>query len=303
MSREYKDPSGKKTGIRLNSLNIVMICIGLVLATLMAVSMYRTTESVKQIVSFTDNFLVNQQTGGMLRDFAGRLSDQAMAFVQSGEVGSAKSYESQLNIINGQLDQSTSDTFISAAANTEFTTALEAFRGRLQTERIAMRMVAESLPKPVFEALPAFLTETELSEADRVLSDEARKGKAIALLTSESYTGLEDTIRTAVDQSHRFSSEEGQVQAGKTLTQVQRLVGNQTLLVILFMVMSVLALLLNRMLIIRPIQRSVENLDRREPIPEKGCQEMRHMARVYNDVLKENQEKTESSSDLKPLSP
>ena len=71
MNREQQDGTGKRQGIRLNHLNIVMICIGLVLATLMVVSMYRTTESVKQIVSFTNDFLGNQQTGGMLRDFAG----------------------------------------------------------------------------------------------------------------------------------------------------------------------------------------------------------------------------------------
>ena len=210
MGRDNKDGSGRRAGIRLNSINIVMICIGLVLATLMVVSMYRTTESVKQIVSFTNDFLGNQQTGGMLRDFAGDLSEQAMAFVQSGEVGPAKAYEAKLNVINGQLEQSGSEVFISAAARTEFDTAVQAFRGRLQTEQVAMRMAAESMPKPMFEALPDFLKEAELSEEDKALSEEARKGKAIAMLTSESYTGLEETIRDAIDSSHKFSSQEGQ---------------------------------------------------------------------------------------------
>ena len=293
MNREQHDGSGKRQGVRLNHLNIVMICIGLVLATLMIVSMYSTTDNVKQIVSFTNNYLVSQQTGGMLRDFAGRLSEQATAFVQSGEIGPAKAYEAQLKVINEQLELHSAETAISAAAATEFDTALEAFRGRLQTERIAMRMAAESMPAPMFEALPDFLKETELSEEDKALSEEARKGKAIGLLTSESYTGLEETIRDAVDKSHRFSSQEGQMQAGKTFDKVQHIMGNQTVLVILFLAVSVLALLLNRFLIISPIQKSVENLDKREPIPEKGSYEMRHLARVYNDVLKENEEKTQ----------
>lgn len=293
MNREQNDGTGKRRGIRLNHMNIIMICIGLVLATLMVVSMYSTTDSVKQIVSFTNSFLNNQQTGGMLRDFVGSLSEQAMAFVQSGEVGPAKAYETQLNVINGQLEQNSPDAFVSAAAGTEFDTAVQAFRGRLQTEQIAMRMAAESMPKPMFEALPDFLKETELSEEDKALSEETRKGKAIAMLTSESYTGLEETIRDAIDNSHKFSSQEGQKQADTTFTKVQHIMGNQTMLVVLFLVVSVLALLLNRFLIISPIQRSVENLDRREPIPEKGSYEMRHLARVYNDVLKENEEKTE----------
>ena len=59
---------------------------------------------------------------------------------------------------------------------------------------------------------------------------------------------------------------------------------------------AVLALLFNRFLIIRPIQKSVENLDRREPIPVRGCYEVRHLAQVYNDVLKDNVEKAAALS-------
>ena len=297
MNREHKEePGGKLAGVRLNRLNVVMICIGLVLATLMAVSMYRTTVSVGEIVNVTNNYLSNQQTGGMLRDFAVNLSEQAMAFVQSGEVGPAKAYESQMNVINAQLKAYEPESANSAAANTEFVTALEAFRGRNSTELIAMRLVADTMERPAFEALPGFLKEAELNGEDHALPAEAKKGKAIALLTSESYQAFEEVIRNAVDTSHRLSTEEGRLQANRTFTEVKQIVGNQTILVILFLAVSVLALLLNRMLIIMPIQNSVDNLDRREPIPEKGSYEMRHLARVYNDVLKDNEEKTEKLS-------
>ena len=58
MTRENEGGKGKKrTGIRLNHLNILLICIGLILATLMAVSMYRTTVSVKDIVDVTNDYL------------------------------------------------------------------------------------------------------------------------------------------------------------------------------------------------------------------------------------------------------
>ena len=80
MNRGNKDNSGSKgAGIRLSHLNIIMICIGLVLATLMGVSMYRTQTSVGEIVTVTNDFLTNQQTGGMLREIASGLGEQAMA--------------------------------------------------------------------------------------------------------------------------------------------------------------------------------------------------------------------------------
>ena len=297
MSREQKGLSGgKNTGIRLNHLNIVMICIGLVLATLMGVSMYRTQTSVGEIVTVTNDFLTNQQTGGMLREIASGLGEQAMAFVQSGEVGPAKAYEGQMNAISAQLEQHDTSTFNSVAAGEAFNKALEAFYSRNGTEKTAMRLVADTMPQPAFEALPDFLKETELSAEDQALSAEAKKGKAVSLLTAENYTGLEDKIRNAIDDSHRLSSQEGSLHAEKNFTLIRQIIGNQRVLVILFVVVSALALMMNRMLIIRPIQKSVENLDNREPIPEQGCYEMRHLARVYNEVLKENEEKTDKLS-------
>ena len=60
MSRKDESHPGEKSaGIRLSTLNIVMICIGLVLATLMVVSMYRTTGSVERIVTVSNNYLTS----------------------------------------------------------------------------------------------------------------------------------------------------------------------------------------------------------------------------------------------------
>ena len=297
MNRESKSsPGGKNTGIRLSVLNIVMICIGLVLATLMAVSMYRTTDSVQNIVSFTNNYLTNQQAGGMLRDFAAEMGEQAEDFVRTGNPGSAKAYEARMNIINEQLDQYDSNNSASVAADEAFSGAVEAFRARNETEWTAMRLVADTLPEGAFAALPAFLQEFEPDAGDKALSADEKKEKAISLLTSETYTGLENKVRTAVDSSHRLSSQEGKRQADESFTRVKKIVSNQFIMVLLFVAVGALALLMNRMLIISPIRKSVENLDRREPIPEQGSYEMRHLARVYNDVLKENQEKTEELS-------
>lgn len=297
MNRGNEGNSGKKgAGIRLSRLNIAMICIGLVIATLLAASMYRTTVSVRGVVTFTENYLTSQQAGGMLRDFAGELGELAISFVQSGEVGPAKAYEAKMNVINAQLELYEPEASASAAANTEFEKAVAAFRGRNEIEGKAMRLAADTMAKPSFGALPGFLKEIELSEEEQAQEAEAKKGIAMSLLTSGSYTGLEKTIRESVDNSHRYSSQDGQKQAEKALADVSNIVRTQFVLVSLFVIVSVLALLLNRMLIITPIGRSVENLDRREPIPEQGSYEMRHLARVYNDVLKENQEKTDKLS-------
>lgn len=297
MKGEQKGKAGTRGGgVRLSHLNVLLICVGVVLAALMAISMYRTTSSVKETVTFADDYISNQQTGGMLRDFASGMGGQAMAFVQSGEPGPALAYEGQMAAINAQLEQYSPETSNSEDANAALMEALSAFRERNATEKRAMRLAADTMPQGMMKALPAFLRNTELSEEDQALSPEEKKALAVSLLTAEDYTSKEEMIRTAVDLGHRRASEEGKIRAEKTSMKVNRIVGNQAILMVLVLIVAVLALLANRILVLSPMQNSVKNLNRREPIPEEGGYEMRRLARAYNEVLKENEEKTEALS-------
>ena len=294
--KQTADRKERTGGIRLNQLNVTLIIVGLVIAVLMVITMYQTTESVNEIVTVTTNYLNNQQTGGMLRDFAGNLSGQAMAFVQNTEPGLAMAYEAQLNVINAQLKQYQPETSNSDAANEAYQRAVDAFRARGKTEAHAMRLAAGALPEAVLGTLPEFIRQEELSAEEQAFSAEEKKAAAAVLLTSEEYTAYGEAINKAVENSHRLSSERGQIQAAETNAKVQTISGQQKLLLIIFAVIAVSALLLNRLLIISPIQKSVDNLDRREPIPERGSHEMRHLARVYNEVLRDNEQKTEALS-------
>ena len=82
----------------------------------------------------------------------------------------------------------------------------------------------------------------------------------------------------------------------QTAAHVKKIMRRQKLLLLLFIVVAIVALLLNRFLISSPIQRSVDKLDQRKPLPVEGSYEVRHLANVYNEVLKDNAEKTEALS-------
>ena len=99
-----------------------------------------------------------------------------------------------------------------------------------------------------------------------------------------------------MDDSHRVASEQGKNRAAQTSAEVRKVMRRQKLLIFLFILTAVIALLINRFLIISPIQRSVDKLDKREPLPVLGSYEVRHLANVYNEVLKDNAEKTEALS-------
>ena len=293
MSEKRSTDSGRKNkGIRLNYLNLLLAILGLVLAALMVYSTNQTTDSVAGIVEVTDTYLNNQQAGGMLSDVAPALGQQALAFVQSGEPGPANAYNGQWNALRTQMDLYVFSKDNESEADSAYREAMNIFSAQNAADVRAMRLVADTLPAPLFSALPTFLQEAELSEEDKALSPEEKKQTALALLTSEEYAAYSKAIRTAVDNNHRLSSEEGKKRAAEASARVSRIVSEEKQIVFLVLVLAAVAFLVNEFLLQSHIRKSVSNLDRREPIPEKGCYEMRHLAEVYNDVLKDNQEKT-----------
>ena len=294
-SAEDTAGSAKKIGgIRVGHLNIILIAAGLVVALLMVLSMFQTSDSFSQIVDVTDDYLTTQSTAGMLSDMSGRLAEQAMAFVQGGPPDLTHAWNGQYSTIVVQLDSYEKE--VNNTMEDEFLgNAIRAFRANSAAELKAMRLAADPLPMWP-DAFPETLRNTELTEEEAALSPEEKKAAAMALLTSEAFLANQEIIPQAVDSSHRISSEKGQIRAKQTAERVRSIIRRQTVLILLFVAMAFFALLFNRSLIISPIQRSVDNLDRREQIPERGSYEVRHLARVYNDILKDNEQKRQALS-------
>ena len=281
-------------GIRISRLNIILIAVALIIALLMVLSMYQTTDRFNEIVDVTDDYLTSQSAAGMLSDLSASLAEQSLAFVNTGSPDLAQAWAGQYAAISAQLDayhreigESSPDAFMG--------TAIRVFRLNAATELRAMRLAAEDLPMWP-DAFPELIRTAELTEEEASLSPEAKKAAARALLTSEEFQRNQDLIVSSVDDSHRMSSEQGQIRAARTAQEVHAIISRQKLLIFFFVVFAFVALLLNQILIIRPVQQGVEKLDKQERLPIRGSYEMRHLSKVYNDVLEDNAHKTEALS-------
>ena len=285
----------QKRGVHLNRLNVCLIVIGLVLMLFMVFSMYDTNKSFNQIVSVTDAYLSSQQTAGMLSNIANGMSDQCADFIKTGEPDCVHVYAGQLSAMNAQIISNENAKTENDNEDVFMVKALAAFRAMNETEIRAMRLMVDTLPMGM-AAFPLIIQQTQLSPEDQALTAEEKKALAEKLITSDEYRLCKETLTAAVDDSHRVASEQGKNRSMQTAEHVKKIMRRQKLLLLLFIVVAVVALLLNRFLIISPIQRSVDNLDQRKPLPVEGSYEVRHLANVYNEVLKDNAEKTEALS-------
>ena len=286
---------GKKRGVRLSRVNVLLIFLGLVIALFMVFSMYETNRSFNQIVNMTESYLSSQQTAGMLSNIANGMSEQCAAFLRTGEPDCVHVYAGQLSAINAQFKANETMQSSDESRDEFLAKAIEAFRAMNETEIRAMRLMADTLPMGM-AAYPLLIQQTKLSPEDEALTAEEKKTLAEKLIDSAEYRLNKEALTAAVDDSHRVASEQGKNRAAQTSAEVRKVMRRQKLLIFLFILIAVIALLINRFLIISPIQRSVDKLDKREPLPVLGSYEVRHLANVYNEVLKDNAEKTEALS-------
>ena len=280
-------------GIRLSRVNIVLLAVTVIGSIGMIIATNRLNSAYQQLIEETGKYINTQQDAGMIEEFSGSMLSESRSFLQTGDPAHVMAFYSQMDVIRRQLDRSgTAETKSTAASDRYLEEAVEAFRTLAEQDAYAMRLKAETLPVSL-GSYPAEFAGTEIRPEDAALDAEQKLAKAQEILDRTDYSAIRSRLSDRVDASHRAASETVQQQMGVTTARIwQELLLLRTFGVV-FLVIAVLAMLSNLLLIILPINRSVSNLDNREEIPEQGSFEMRNLARVYNEVLRDSTEKQE----------
>lgn len=280
-------------GIRLSRVNIVLLAVTVIGSIGMIIATNRLNSAYQQLIEETGKYINTQQDAGMIEEFSGSMLSESRSFLQTGDPAHVMAFYSQMDVIRRQLDSSgTSETKGTAASDRYLEEAVEAFRTLAEQDAYAMRLKAETLPVSL-GSYPAEFAGTEIRPEDAVLDAEQKLAKAQEILDRTDYSAIRSRLSDRVDASHRAASETVQQQMGVTTARIRQELLLLRTFGVVFLVIAVLAMLSNLLLIILPINRSVSNLDNREQIPEQGSFEMRNLARVYNEVLRDSTEKQE----------
>ena len=280
-------------GIRLSRVNIVLLAVTVIGSIGMIIATNRLNSAYQQLIEETGKYINTQQDAGMIEEFSGSMLSESRSFLQTGDPAHVMAFYSQMDVIRRQLDGSgTSETKGTAASDRYLEEAVEDFRTLAEQDAYAMRLKAETLPVSL-DSYPAEFAGTEIRPEDAALDAEQKLAKAQEILDRTDYSAIRSRLSDRVDASHRAASETVQQQMGVTTARIRQELLLLRTFGVVFLVIAVLAMLSNLLLIILPINRSVSNLDNREEIPEQGSFEMRNLARVYNEVLRDSTEKQE----------
>ena len=280
-------------GIRLSRVNIVLLAVTVIGSIGMIIATNRLNSAYQQLIEETGKYINTQQDAGMIEEFSGSMLSESRSFLQTGDPAHVMAFYSQMDVIRRQLDGSGAAGAQGTAASDRYLEeAVEAFRTLAEQDAYAMRLKAETLPVSL-DSYPAEFAGTEIRPEDAALDAEQKLAKAQEILDRTDYSAIRSRLSDRVDASHRAASETVQQQMGVTTARIRQELLLLRTFGVVFLVIAVLAMLSNLLLIILPINRSVSNLDNREEIPEQGSFEMRNLARVYNEVLRDSTEKQE----------
>ncbi|QTE68923.1 GGDEF domain-containing protein [Clostridiales bacterium] len=280
-------------GIRLSRVNIVLLAVTVIGSIGIIIATNRLNSAYQQLIEETGKYINTQQDAGMIEEFSGSMLSESRSFLQTGDPAHVMAFYSQMDVIRRQLDGSGAAGAQGTAASDRYLEeAVEAFRTLAEQDAYAMRLKAETLPVSL-GSYPAEFAGTEIRPEDAILDAEQKLAKAQEILDRTDYSAIRSRLSDRVDASHRAASETVQQQMGVTTARIRQELLLLRTFGVIFLVIAVLAMLSNLLLIILPINRSVSNLDNREEIPEQGSFEMRNLARVYNEVLRDSTEKQE----------
>lgn len=284
-------------GIRMNLFNVLLITIGMILGAELIYSTYQTQNAFGSVFSITDNYLASQQTTGMLDSLSAGMLKEVQGFMEDGDPGHVFAYEGQRGALNAQLaaTQELRTRNQKIEANQHLENALTSFWEMDQAEIYAMRLVADTLRVPL-TAYPDFLQTVIVAEEDQSLSAEAKKEKALSMISSEKFQEAKTHMDSEIDINHRLISEESKAEADHHQKIVQEVVTRQKILIFLVILIAFLALIANRVLMIHPIQQAIHILDTKEKLPVQGSYEFRRLAKAYNMLLVDNEKKQRALS-------
>ena len=296
-SKEKKTKESGFRGISLNLSNTIMACIGVVVAVLMIYANVQTNKNYQLMDEVITESLLSQEATGKMESISSSMSGSAQAFVdkEKDDASQIYAYVGQRAALNAEFSESGMLSAERQAEDPDLALAVQVFNTLRETEWKAMRLKAEAMGMPL-PGMPEAMQQVQLTEAEAAMSAEEKRTAAFEMLSTPEYMALRSQLAGAVDSSHRFVSERASARTAEASAQLGSVVRRQKILIIIFIVVAFLALIMNRVLVLQPINRSVDALDRRERIPVRGSAEIRHLARVYNDVLEDNREKTEALS-------
>ena len=220
------------------------------------------------------------------------LTNQTRLAVLTGDVTYANDYCEEVEVTQRreQALETLREHYEGTEAFEQLQTALNHSNELVETEKYALRL-AMSAAGVKDDDLPEGVRTVELTTADAALSSEAKHLLAEDLVSNSDYTNAVAQITNAVRESSNALLDQTQNARGRASTIFADTYKKLAFIVIVFIAITLVTCAILRHLIVEPLESYGKSIRENRPFEVAGADELRVLARTYNEVFEENEER------------
>lgn len=273
-------------GIRISTVNMIMIFISCILYILLITATIRASEQYNNVHSSMDEYIAFEENEKFLTEGSAYLTEQVRLYTVTLEPEYMEYYFTEVN--ESKRREAALDHLRAAyEGNEAYEYLVEALRRSndlMHDEIYAMRLISEAQAYPE-ESLPLEVQRMPLSGEDQKLDRDELIQKAREAVFGTAYqdarTQILNSVESSMESMHEMMHEKmvGDAEALESTMAMQRM-----LISVLF-VETVATFLLVILLIIKPLQIYVNCIKEEKMMEITGSYEFKYLALTYNDIF------------------
>lgn len=293
MSNAKEYPTDQK-GDRSPSIQVidaVLALLGLVFTIAGIIALFQLVQARADSAEVRDRYEECTAAATDLMEASDHLTTQARMYVVTGDETYMQAYLDEL-LHKRRRDHAVATLRRNAEgadAERELSEALDNSNALAERELYAMRLVADAVGAT---ELPDQVASVELLEEDATLDGDGKRELAEQMVLGSEYGDMKTLVIKDVDQCAMSLSDDIIAERAASLANERRMQGVLLASLLLDAALLIIAGISNYLLIMRPMQRLEQRIEKNEPLQVEGSRELRKVARSYNRIYAENMRRT-----------
>lgn len=273
-------------GIRISTINMIMILISCVLYILLIAATVRVSKQYQSVHSSMDEYITFEENKEFLTEGSAYLTEQVRLYTVTSEPEYMENYFTEVNASRHREAalEHLRATYEGSTAYEYLVEALRRSNDLMHDEIYAMRLISEAQEYPE-ESLPPEVQEVPLSDEDQMLSSDELTQKAREIVFGTAYqdarTRILDSVESSMDSMYKMTHEK-MLKDTETLEHTMTM---QRILISVLFVETIATFLMIILLIIKPLKVYINCIKEEKMLKLAGSYEFKYLALTYNDIF------------------
>ena len=293
------EPEEKHKAISIRTANIIFSTAAVIAAIILFVADISVARGYRRMEEASNRYIEARNAAFNMEVGSDYLTDRVRSFVVTGDLVYLNDFFEEVNVTrrrdNALIDLERLLEGNNSSALLSLNNALDLSNELVETEYKAMSLILHSKTYDS-SLIPKEIKTIELSEEEKTLSSQQLEERARDLVFNDHYMDYKERIRENVSLCTQELIDTSSVALEEATDRLSFLVNLQSFVTLLFFAFICAFVALIATQVRTPLLRMVKKMREEKKIEPKGVEELRFVARTYNEILEQNQNTQEKLS-------